>query len=96
MTVLLGLLNHVEGLMKRLVQGAIRYQEKREVDRFLSRSSRDRRMVSATSMNLCCKYTDLYSPYFVAPYSKRYMHFFKRRKYAILDHLFYTFFWLPY
>lgn len=38
--------------MKRLVQGAIRSMEgKREDDSFLSHSSRDRRMVSAVSMN---------------------------------------------
>ena len=90
MTVLLGLLNHVEGLMKRLVQGAIRYQEKREVDRFLSRSSLDRRMVSATSMNLCCKCTELYSPDFVALYVKRYTHFLQEENMPFWTHLFYT------
>lgn len=38
--------------MKRLVQGAIRSMEgKREDDSFLSHSSRDRRTVSAVSMN---------------------------------------------
>ena len=47
MIVLLGLLNHVEDSMKPLVQG----KEKREDDRFFpSRSSRDRRMVSAVSI----------------------------------------------
>lgn len=38
-------------------------------DRFLSRSFRDHRIVSAVSINLCCKYTKIYSLYFASPFT---------------------------